>query len=186
MFREDKATALGAFFLEKAGQKDVDRFDLLKFMYATERYSLRDRACLIVGDRFYHMKMGPVMSSTLDCMRGDTDSLWGKAMFPDGAYLVKLVESPVVPDVLTAEEIAWAEESWQNYQQILDMDINSKVEFMHSEFPEWRNPAPSTRENLTISEIAEKGLGWDEEEAMDIEDTIRNIESMMSYSRMYA
>ena len=64
-FREEKATALASFFLEKAGG-ELEYLKLLKLMYLVERESLRVLSASVTGDVFYSMKHGPVMSATFD------------------------------------------------------------------------------------------------------------------------
>ena len=57
-FREDKATALAAAFLERAGG-ELEYLKLLKLMYLAERESLRVLGSSLMEDTFVSMKHGP-------------------------------------------------------------------------------------------------------------------------------
>jgi uncharacterized phage-associated protein len=73
VFREDKATAAAASFLQAAGG-ELEYLKLLKLMYLTERESLKTLSVSIKGDTFYSMKRGPVMSATYDLIKGKESS----------------------------------------------------------------------------------------------------------------
>lgn len=187
MFREDKATQLAGFFLALAGDTLVDRFDCLKLMFAAERLSLDDRGCLIVGDDFYNMKWGPVMSKTYDCMKGKGKGVWVNVISQKNSHHLALTGPGMVPDVLSVEELSYANQAWEKYRQILQMPLAAKIDFMHSEFPEWKAPKEENGQTrLHVKDILQRGLGRGQQESTEVQETLDNISALKRFASRYA
>ena len=152
-FREDKATALASFFLEKAGG-ELEYLKLLKLMYLVERQSLRLLSSSVTGDTFYSMKHGPVMSATFDLIKDNEAWLdfdhdnWKRFIAPAKNFRIKLKTAFPLDEALSPAEISLADTIWNEFK---DVDQWGLVEWIHETFPEWqqtRSRVPITVEDL--------------------------------------
>lgn len=77
MFREDKAVAMAAFFLEKAEEQTLNDIKIMKLLYIAERLAVERDGIPIALDTYASMKHGPVLSNTYNLMKPTAPvSLW--------------------------------------------------------------------------------------------------------------
>jgi uncharacterized phage-associated protein len=160
-YNEEKATAVAAFFLEKAGGT-LEDLKLMKLMYISEREALRVRGSGITGDRFYSMKNGPIMSHTLDRMTPrdqiDPASVWREHIGLPEQWLIRLIEPYNVEKTLSDAEREILSGVWDKYGAL---DKWALVNISHG-FREWHDPGDSSRP-ISLDEIY-VALGFSKEE----------------------
>jgi len=139
-YREDKATALASFFLEKAGG-ELEYLKLLKLIYLVERESLRRLSTSVTGDVFYSMKHGPVMSATFDLIKDNEAWVdfdhenWSRTIARPKGHTVRLKSRFAVDEVLSPVEVGFAESIWERFKNVDQWEM---VEWIHETFPEWQ------------------------------------------------
>jgi len=149
-FREDKAAALAAIFLERAGG-ELEYLKLLKLMYLAERESLLSVGGSITNDIFVSMKHGPVMSTTYDLIKENWEDLdhetW-EASFAKHGFRLRLWKSPPVADILSPFEVELADRIWSQFGKVNQWEL---VDWIHETFPEWQattSAIPIERESI--------------------------------------
>ncbi|SMB87529.1 Uncharacterized phage-associated protein [Pasteurella testudinis DSM 23072] len=75
MFDELKTAQAAAYLLNKAGGT-MDHLKLMKLLYLADRLSWEKYDQPISGDEYYSLPYGPVLSKTLDLMRGEAPELY--------------------------------------------------------------------------------------------------------------
>lgn len=179
MFKEKRAADMAVYFLHLAEMKKVDRFDILKFLYAAERESLKERLTLFTGDTFCSMKMGPVMSGVYDCIKGKGNGTWRSLVTDYEGYFLGLTPAAVGEINFNEEDLTLIKTVWEKYKKILDMSLSEKVDFMHKEFPEWQEPVNGVKQTpLPVASIIHEALGVSEERAISMANLITNAESI--------
>lgn len=179
-FREDKATALAAVFLECAGGS-IEYLKLLKLMYLAERESMRLLGTSITDDIFVSMKHGPVLSSTYDLIKENWDDIdhatWMKTIAKSKNFKVQL-RVPIDPLVyLSPFEVQIAQDLWGLFK---DVDQWQIVKWIHETFPEWTSTTSSIK--IEDWEIF-KALGFEDEEIArreNLKRSVRELERMLS------
>lgn len=84
-FNERKAAAAAAFLLqEEAGTMDYMR--LVKLLYLAERESLARLGHPIVGDAYYALDQGPILSRVLDLCKHESSGAWATQIERSGLW----------------------------------------------------------------------------------------------------
>src|SRR5205085_12171181 len=115
---------------------------LLKLLYLGDRESIRETRIPITGDDLYAMEHGPVLSVTLDLVRGRSVSATARAAMPVwkqwirtvGDYDVELAADPGYRK-LSRYEIRKLKEVADRYAEHDDWAL---VDELHKTLPEWR------------------------------------------------
>lgn len=123
MFREDKATAMAVFFLQKAERHELNDVKLMKLLYLAERASLEKKNSTITGDDFVIMMHGQVLSSTLRRMSPHLESkdparVWRDHIAPCDVRqgnTVKLKLRMDVSETLSRFDVSILESVWTTY-----------------------------------------------------------------------
>jgi uncharacterized phage-associated protein len=180
-FREDKATALAAFFLGKAGG-ELEYLKLLKLMYLVERESLRQISTSVTGDVFYSMKRGPVMSATFDLIKDNESWIdfdhanWRRTIGRAEGHRVKLKRPFEIDSVLSPFELEVAGEVWARFRDVDQWDL---VDWMHETFPEWQDT--SSRVPIRLEDVfrAFGLLESDIEKRMKLQEQLDEFERLL-------
>jgi len=137
MFCERKVAQAAAYLLHKASGR-MPHMKLMKLMYLADREALGAHNSTISGDRLYSMRMGPVLSQTLDMMGGSFECDWGEWITPVMAgWRVGLQKEVAVKDL---DELSEAEmDILQSvHNRFGDWDMNKLIAYTHT-LKEWRD-----------------------------------------------
>jgi uncharacterized phage-associated protein len=150
MFTERKAGQMAAYLLRAAGASSMNLMKLVKLMY------LADRACLdrhersISNNAPFSMDFGPVLSNTLNLLRGKRKSAdWESYISKDVGHSVGLADESLLHEglqigvcfgKLSRAEIKILEEVHSRYGHMNEFDLS---EYTHK-LPEWKNPHGSS------------------------------------------
>lgn len=80
MFDELKIAQATAYLLHKAGGT-MEHIKVMKLLYLADRLSWQRYGYSISNDEYYSLPYGPVLSNTLNLMRGEEASLYQKTVF---------------------------------------------------------------------------------------------------------
>jgi uncharacterized phage-associated protein len=142
-YNEEKATAVACFFLERAGGK-LEDLKLMKLMYLAEREALRIRSCSIIGDAYYSMKNGPVLSATLDRMTPrdqiDPQGIWREHIDLPEKWKIRLKRLYPVHKSLSNGELEILDQVWAQYGNMTKWELRD----LTHDLPEWHDPAGSS------------------------------------------
>jgi uncharacterized phage-associated protein len=170
MYREEKATAVAALFLEWAGGR-LEDLKLMKLMYLADRESLRAWGKSITGDRYFSMKNGPVLSTTLDLMtprdQDDPATVWREYIERPERYDIALKQPFRADAVLSQAELEIVQRIWEAYGSWSKWDLVSLVHGFKEYTPTSHPSVP-----IQTSSILQ-GLGLDDQ---TIRERVANIE----------
>lgn len=166
MFNEAKTAQMAAYLLAKSGGR-MRYIKLIKLLYLADRESMRKTGDSMTHDRFYSLKNGPILSCTLDLLRGQKHSEgWSSIVRKDG-YQAELVAamSPDDLDELSPFNLHIMDDV---YARFGGMGWRQLCEWTHKNCPEWMHPG---RSNLPISAAdVFHALGWTKDEARDMDE----------------
>ena len=104
-FREDKATQVAAYFLNRRGGK-MDVLVLVKLMYLTERKAILKYRRPVFYDSYVSMEHGTVVSESYNLIKGEHEGeIWGKSISLLSRTKVQLIGNPGVDKLSRAEEL---------------------------------------------------------------------------------
>jgi len=167
---EQKATAMAAYFLQKAGG-EMEYIKLIKLLYIADREALKRWGRPLTGDAYYSLPHGPIVSRIKDFITDDPE-LSGAKVWKDfietepQKYSVRL-KREVPWNSLADAEVELLEEIFKKYGRLTKWEI---VELTHR-FSEWKDPGGSALE-ITYEDILRAVGRADEAEelAKEIED----------------
>lgn len=136
-FNEKKTTQAAARFLKLAGGR-MSYMKLIKLLYLTDRGALLGWGRPVSGDKYYLMKLGPVLSEVHDLITevpcpGD-EVFWTAHISPPSNYEVELKADPGNDELSKAEE-KLIDEIFAAYGRYEPFDL---VDLLHKTLPEWR------------------------------------------------
>lgn len=139
-FSEKKATALAGYLLQVSGVNAVTLIKAMKLMYFCERHVYAMEHRFITNDNFVSLDNGPILSKTLDIMRGrKRGDIWNTHFKERAApqhYIVDL-HTPTDPEDLTLLEQETAEYFSTAFMSMDDFKI---AMFSHEMCSEWKDP----------------------------------------------
>ncbi|WP_341707747.1 Panacea domain-containing protein [Halopseudomonas sp.] len=147
MLSEQKVSQIAAFFLSRKDEA-MPHLKLIKLMYLADRLSMARFGVPLSDDRAYSMPHGPVLSRSLNLMKGQvTSTEWSSWVSPLSNHKLRLVR-PVSElddlDELSPADIAVLNDVWAafgRYDQFALRDLT------HDGLtPEWEDPRGSSRE----------------------------------------
>lgn len=187
MFCEKKVAQMAAYLLLKSGGR-MAYLKLMKLLYLSEREYLIKYGDLMSGDKFYSMKLGPILSETLNLMRNSNKV--------GGDEWSRLITSRIGNDVQLQSGLGhhdWEEELgelsradmktldsvFDAYGHYYKFDL-ANLTHLKEVCPEWRDPGKSrlpiyTREILLYS-------GKSEQEAENILTNMRESDLLKELS----
>ncbi len=161
-FNERKATAAAAFLLEQEGGT-MDHMRLVKLLYLAERGSLARLGHPLVGDTYYSLDQGPILSRVLDLCKHKSSGPWAVQIERSGPWAVRLGTTPNLGP-LSPAELTVLEDVAKAHR---DRDQWELSTLMHG-FAEWKDPSGS-RIEIAPSEIL-AALGKTPEQIREILD----------------
>ncbi|CAN5703649.1 Panacea domain-containing protein [soil metagenome] len=168
MIHIERATAMSAYFLEKAGGRMND-IKLAKFQYLAERESLITMLSPMVGDEALSLYHGPCLSHTLNltCDIAE-DSSWDAhigfepyEIADEGSNMAVLTNPIRWEDFISPADIEILDGLWTRFGH---MDWRQFRDWCHQNVPEYTEVRYGTRRWITLEDIF-KGAGDDPEMA---------------------
>ena len=167
IFNEGKAAEAASYLLFLNGGT-LDSMKLIRLLYIADRRSLSQFHSSITTDSYYSLKLGPVPSAILDCIKHPedypADSPWNSLMETCKSDHTVRQKKSFAPFYLSEEEMAI----------LWDVDKscgNNDIPELANQFPEWKDPRGS-RIPLYIEDILEAAIA-DEAERKIAADDIR-------------
>lgn len=144
MFDERKATQMAAYFLHKNGGR-MNLLKLIKLMYLADRESLNECGFAISGNHYYSLDHGPVLSETLDLMRGSEQSdYWDQWISERDGHFLSLRNKDPEPDDfgrLSPADCDIMDRIWRKFGSWGHWRIR---DYTHKHCPEWQDPQGSS------------------------------------------
>lgn len=152
MFNELKTAQASAYLLNKAGGT-MFHIKLMKLLYLADRLSWKERDFSISGDEYYALPFGPVLSTTLNLMRGEVlnpiPTEWDNWISDKENHQVSIAKT-----VNNDDEYFWSELSLSDtdildrtFEEYGHLDRFELVELTHNPeiIPEWQDPKGSAK-----------------------------------------
>ena len=163
MFEIEIAGQMAAWFLDKE-QDPMPHLKLMKLLYIVERTSLQKNGYPVLGDKLFSMDHGPVLSITLDYMKGEfvsPDNGWDKWVSPIQNHEVSLAKkyNPEDLNLLSDATLEILAEVWDKFGHMDQWQIRN---YTH-DFPEWQDPEGSSQ-IIAYKELLD-ALGYGESSA---------------------
>lgn len=144
MFRIEIAGQMAAWLLCRHGGS-MPHLKLMKLLYLTERTCIERYGFPALGDYLVSMPHGPVLSVTLDYMRGagSPDNGWSKWVSLIQNHTVSLAREykPEELDLLSEVDVEVLQEVWDRFGNMEEWDIR---DYTHNHCPEWKDPQGSS------------------------------------------
>ena len=144
MFQIEIAGQMAAWFLHMHNGS-MPHLKLMKLLYLTERTCIKRYGFPALGDYLVSMPHGPVLSITLNYMRGagSLENGWSKWVSPIQNHEVSLARGykPEELDLLSEVDIEVLQEVWNQFGHMEKWDIR---EYTHNYCPEWKDPHGSS------------------------------------------
>ena len=167
-FDERKAAAAAAYVLSLEGGQ-MDYLRLIKLLYLAERESLARFGRPIVGDTYYSLDHGPILTRVLDLIKHPTGpGPWADQIQVAGRYAARLKKEPDLGP-LSEAEIELLKEAVTVYQMFDRWHLR---DLSHG-LPEWKDPG-GTRIEITVEEILQV-LGKTPEQIEEIRKNAREL-----------
>ena len=135
-FNFDRTLQAAAYLLKLADKREMTYIHLLKLLYIADRQYLAERGYPLTGDKVVAMKLGPVLSQTLDLIKGTgkrTREWQHRIQTLPESYGVRLVSDPGNDD-LSRASMSKLDTVFEQYGHEHPFDV---VDETH-EFTEWQ------------------------------------------------
>lgn len=164
MFNEEKTTQLALYILSK-NKGIMPYLKLIKIMYLCDREMIDKHNRPITGDKYVAMKLGPVLSYTLQLIRAtdfeefnDKDrnqkdylTEWPNSITTEG-YNVKITDSSLLTDnSFDADEKECINTVIGKFISKTPWEL---VDYTHEYCPEWKHPNPYRVMDISALDIA--------------------------------
>ena len=146
IFSEQKVAHMAAFFLASA-EGPLPHLTLIKLLYLADRESMARFDVPMSDDRAVYMPHGPVLSSTLDLIKGrlrsEVWSAWISPLVDHEVRLVHDVENWDDLDELSRSDRSILESVWQEFGHMTKYQLR---DYTHHHIGEWHDPHGSSRD----------------------------------------
>jgi uncharacterized phage-associated protein len=181
-FNQRKTTQAASRFLRLGGGR-MNYMKLIKLLYLTDRGAFLSWGRPVSGDRYFSMKLGPMLSKVHDLITEeacpDEQSIWSQHISAPSNFEVELKADPGNDELSKAEE-KLIDEIYGTYGGYKPFDL---VDLLHKTLPEWKE-IKDGRVPLEYREIFKAG-GVTPEDIEEIEselDSLRLVESVLKVS----
>lgn len=166
-FNEGKAGEAAAYLL-KWGDDPMGQLKLIKLLYLADRQAIAETGFSITGDRIAGMPRGPVLSETLNLLKGHRRGRGKVARYVlpvTEKELVRLVESPPEhPEQLSRFDMRILKAV---HEQFGHYNGDQLIKWLHDNAPEWTEPPNGSRTLIDPTAIL-AAVGKSDEEVADI------------------
>lgn len=189
MFNEAKTAQATAYLLYRAGGT-MEHIKAMKLLYLADRLSWEKYNFSITGDDYYSLPYGPVLSNTLNLMRGEdlaiyqNKSVWAEWIADKEDHKISIKKAIDFTDEYALDELS------ESDVEILDEIFNkygsfkpfALVEYTHNPkyIPEWKNPNGKSIP-ITLNELL-TALG---KTASEIEEIKENLAEQKEFDRLF-
>jgi uncharacterized phage-associated protein len=158
----EKITQVAAFILRLSGH-ELTRLKLIKLMYIAERESLRRTGMPMTWDAAYSLPHGPILSTSLNLMRGDVVHPYWSAHVrsQEDSNLVELIDDPGSSKLAPVEEQILGEVATQ-YREYSASELRN----LSHKFEEWVDPKGGRRSIARERILRTRGCNVDVPEAL--------------------
>jgi uncharacterized phage-associated protein len=185
LFDERRTAEAAAYLLWRAGGQ-MSMLKLMKLLYLAERLCLERYGEPLTGDDLFSMKHGPVLSMTLDLLRGKAEPAsghWKRWLADKKGHDISLVDLSAIhsqEDFAHLAEIDFEvlEETWGSFGHMKQWEL---VCYTHDELPEWQDPGRSSSP-ISYANIF-RLAGWGEDA---VQDRVKRLEEQKSINRAFA
>ena len=136
-FKPIKARQLAAGFLRQAVDHTMNYTKLIKLMYLADRESMLTTGFPITGDECFALPKGPILSTVLNCIRGEIRDQDWLAHFRTSDYTIQMIADPG-DDELSRFDDDLIAGIFKRYDNI---DYGDMIQHTH-DFPEWKCNRP--------------------------------------------
>lgn len=171
-FDEGKTTQAAALFLKLRGGQ-MSYMKLIKLLYLADRTSLLRYGKPITMDRWYSMKLGPVLSNVLNLITDpslvDSTGAWSRFISaPLGDREVRLLSDDIPNDRLSKADEMVIAEVFEKYGHFNRWDL---VSLLHEGqvAPEWKEPPAGRRIPISLQDIFTTEMDFEEAEVAECE-----------------
>jgi uncharacterized phage-associated protein len=137
IFREKKTTQAAARFLNLAHNR-MNYMKLIKLLYLMDRTALIRWGRPVTGDKYYSMKLGPVLSEVRNLITEPTEpgqeEFWAKHISEPSQWEVTLLKDAGSDELSKAEE-ELIDEIFRDFGGYAPFDL---VKHLHTILPEWK------------------------------------------------
>lgn len=172
IFSEQKVAQIAAFFLARA-EGSLPNLKLIKLMYLADRESMNRFDVPMSEDRAVAMPHGPVLSATLDLIKGKRESEeWNSWISPPADNEVKLsreLHSLDDLDELSRSDFMVLDSVWHQFGHMSKYQLR---DYTHKHIPEWHDPHGTSVDIDPKSTFIALGVAEDlaESKAQDLRD----------------
>jgi uncharacterized phage-associated protein len=155
--RSRKLAQMAAYFLSRANGGPMEHVKLMKLMYMADREAINRFGFSISEDEYWSMKLGPVLSQTLDLMSGYIDGKaqdeWDEWISAKEGHCVSLQEEKKKSDLdeFARAEIAVMDDVFNEFGNCSRWDL---INYTHDNYKEWADPGDG-RLPITLWDILE-------------------------------
>jgi uncharacterized phage-associated protein len=184
MFDEAKAAAMTSYFIDALGVDSIDILRLMKLLYLAERESLQEDVALMIGDEFVSMRLGPVLSTTYNCIKGQVScAVWNQFFGPrQGNSVIRKANLPPAR-LLTKSEIQILERVWKT---VGHLSTPALVNYVHDNCPEWvKPPEGKSSSPMPLEIVLERALGVNPAVAKSQANMIRSANGMRRWAKTF-
>ncbi|MBV8042520.1 Panacea domain-containing protein [Pluralibacter sp.] len=186
MFCEEKVAQMAAYLLLKRGGR-MAYLKLMKLLYLSNRKSILKHGRMIGEDNLYSMRFGPVMSNTLNLIRGKAEGFgdyWYELIETNGHDVMlrtdpREMDADEIFDELSRADIRILDEIYSQYGHMNRFDLANMTHLQHI-CPEWHNPG-SSRRPIDLKEMLLRE-GKNEEEAESIIQSMEESQRLKAFS----
>lgn len=186
MFCEEKVAQMAAYLLLKRGGR-MAYLKLMKLLYLANRKSILKHGRMIGEDSLYSMKFGPVMSNTLNLIRGRGEGFgeyWYKLIETNGHDVVlcsdpREMDADEFFDELSRADVRILDEIYSQYGHMNRFDI-ANMTHLQTVCPEWHDPGNS-RVPIDLKEMLLRE-GKKEDEADRILQSMEESQQLKAFS----
>ena len=166
-FDKAKAAEMAAFFVLKEGGA-ADILKLAKLMYLAERESFEQYGAPLTSDRLTSMKDGPVLSESLNYIRGEgrPPEVWSRLFNARDGNELRLQRNDLTEETLlrlSEADVALLEIVWRKFGHMSTREI---WKYVHEKLPEYEDPGSSSRP--IKMELLLGSIGYSEDQIKEI------------------
>lgn len=154
-FNVKKATQVTCLLL-KLNNGKMNYTKLIKILYLIERLALKRFNEPIIGDQYFSLPKGPILSNVLNLIKGkyfESSEYWDQYISRPSNNQIMLNQN-CRDEELSPREIELIEET---YSVFSNFSYSQMITFCHKYIPEWKKPIPpKKREPIQVTQILKK------------------------------
>lgn len=182
MFNESKVTQAAVYFFYRSGEESIPYIKLVKLLYLADRESFKQYGYSISGDAYYSLPQGPILSKTLDIIKGKTTSrsIWQRWLITED-YSTRLQQA--IPSLEDLDELSEAtieilDKVWETFGHRNKWDLVDNYQHDPNKTPEWKNPGKGSLP-LPEKDIL-SAVGWQPEAIQAMQESTKETEAIES------